>query len=276
MNRVYIFLVICFMLVSCEPEQMEDIDLGPLPDSPEISLTVDPENPNRIIAEDISSGFFNRLWIADGASPSRSNKAIDTFFYVNAGTYNITLHGAKEGGSGTAFTSQDITIESDATIECGPSIALLTGDCGSEGKCWRFSSVAGAITVGPTYGSGEWFRSPANGLESVQVNSKWCFLFENFEFDFRNNGLTISPWNGYEAIPHDPTPGPWEYSEGTGMEGNDQIILTPGQFMGTWDSGHVLDVVVLTEDELVVRSRIVDQSGTPANEGWFEFYFVAD
>lgn len=276
MNRIIIGLVISVLFLACEPERMDDIDIGPLPEAPEMSLSVDPDNPNRIIAQDISTGFFNRLWVAEGANPSRSSNPVDTFFYISAGTYNITLFGAKFGGSGTSSTTQEITIETDATIECSPGVALLTGDCGTEGKCWRFSSVTGAISVGPTYGSGDWFRSPANGLVPEQVNARWCFFFVGSEFDHRNNGMSISPWDGFVPVPHEPTPGPWEYSEGTGMDGRDQIILTPGQFMGTWDSSNVLDIELLTEDELVVRARLVDQSGTPQNEGWFEFYFVAD
>lgn len=276
MNRILVFIIAILFIWACEPQKADDIDIGPLPEQPQLSLSFDENDPNRVIVEDNSTGFFNRLWVADGASPLTSTKQRDTFFYAKAGNYTITLHAAKIGGSGTSSTSQTITIDNDATVVCGPQIALLTGDCGSSGKCWKFSTVMGAITVGPTYGSGEWYRSPANGLVPEQMASSWCFHFEDASFEFINNGVTISPWDGYSAIPHDPTPGPWQLSIGTGMNGVDQILLTPGQFMGTWDSNNVLDIVLLTEDQLVVRARIVDQQGVPAAEGWFEFYFVAD
>lgn len=276
MKNLFIFLLIIASFLSCEPTKVDDIDLGPLPEAPEFSIEVDPENENRIIVTDLSEGFFNRLWIANGASPSTSTKVVDTLLYTKAGTYQITLHGAKEGGSGTSSATKEIIIANDATIACDPKLALLTGDCGPEGKCWVFSNAAGAITVGPSYGSGEWFRSPMNGIVPEQMNSSWCFNFQGSEFVFMNNGVTVSPWDGYDAIPHTPTPGPWLFSVGTGMNGVDQIILTPGQFMGTWDSNNVLDVMLLTEDQLVVRTRIVNQDRTPATEGWFEFYFVAE
>ena len=64
-------------------------------------------------------------------------------------------------------------------------------------------------------------------------------------------------------------------AEGTGNEGRDQIILPNDQFMGVWDADNVMDVVTLTENELVVRARLRGQDGTPAAEGWFELTFVA-
>jgi hypothetical protein len=44
--------------------------------------------------------------------------------------------------------------------------------------------------------------------------------------------------------------------------------------MGTWDTDNVMDVMSLTEDELIVRARICAQDGVPAAEGWFEHTFV--
>lgn len=46
--------------------------------------------------------------------------------------------------------------------------------------------------------------------------------------------------------------------------------------MGVWDSDNVLDVVKLTEQELVVRARLCNQAGEPAAEGWFELTFTAN
>jgi hypothetical protein len=275
MKNSILGLLILLIFMACEPSKSDHINLGPLPEPPQFSLELDPDNPNKVIGKNLSAGYFNLLWIADGAQPQTSNRQVDSFFYSKAGTYKVILHGAKEGGSGTAFSMKEIVIENDATLVCDPVISLLTGDCGPEGKCWKFSTVAGAISVGPTYGSGDWYRSPQNGIVPVQLNSSWCFLFEGAVFDFRNNGQTIDPWGGYNPVPHTPTPGPWLLSKGTGMNGVDQLILTPGQFMGTWDSNNVLDIMLLTENELVVRTRLINQQRIPQSEGWFEFHFVA-
>jgi PKD repeat protein len=272
---LYIFIA-TLIFASCDPEQAKDIDLGPLPPSPTFIVEADPGNANRVIVKDQSTGYFSRLWVVEGGTPAQSSKEIDTIFFSKAGTYDISLYASKEGGSGTAFATKQVVIENDATVACDPKISLLTGGCEAAGKCWKFSTVAGAISVGPTFGSGDWYRSPVNGLVPEQKASSWCFKFEDFEFDFRNNGVTISPWAGYVAVPHTPTAGPWAFSPGTGQNGLDQIILTPGQFMGTWDSSHELHIALLTEDQLVVRARIVSQTGVPAAEGWFEFYFVAE
>jgi hypothetical protein len=269
-------LVALLFLLSCEASKEADIDLGPLPNPPNIDIEVDPNNANRIIVKNTSQDYFSHLWIAPGASPETSTKAIDTFFFPRAGEYTITLHVASRTGSGTSQNTRTIVIEQDGTVACEGGVAILTGGCLPKGKCWRFSSEAGAITVGPTYGSGAWYASPPNGLVPEQVSARWCFEFDAFAFVFKNNGITISPWDGYVGIPHDPTQGPWEYRVGTGQNGVDQVVLTSGQFMGTWDSGNVLDIVQLTEERLVVRTRLVNRQGTPQSEGWFEFRFVAE
>ena len=56
---------------------------------------------------------------------------------------------------------------------------------------------------------------------------------------------------------------------GGGPNGESRIILPEGAFMGVWDSGPIYDILLLTENELVVRSQIL---GT---DGWFDLYFVA-
>ena len=44
--------------------------------------------------------------------------------------------------------------------------------------------------------------------------------------------------------------------------------------MGVWDADNVMDVIQLTETQLVVRTRLRAANGVPAAEGWFELTFV--
>lgn len=277
MKHIQFFAVLLILatLLSCDPQIDDDIDLGPLPAPPEFSVTMVPGDSNRFVVQDLYENSFERLWTFEGGDPRTSELETDTVFYAKAGTYKITLYIAEYGGDGTSKSSQTVTVVKDVASECGEMIALLTGDCGPEGKCWTFSTEAGAVTVGPTYGSSQWFSSPEGGLQPEQYDDSFCFFFEGNLFEYRNNGATISPWDGYVPVAYAPPPGDWLYREGTGMNGADQIILPDEHFMGVWDSDNILDVVFLTEDALVVRTRIADQQGNPAAEGWFELHFVA-
>lgn len=278
MNRFILYSAFMLFLggtafVSCLPLEEEDIDLGPLPAAPEFTAIVMPEDSNLVVITVLSEGYFDLLWDLPGGNPKTSKEAVDTILYSKAGTYTVTLHISSDGGNGSSSAKQEVVILKDATLPCDPTISLLTGECGLEGKCWTFSHAAGAVSVGPTYGSTEWYTSPVDGLQVDQYDDQYCFYFEDLVFAYNNNGLTVNPWNGYTAEPLDLPPGEWLYSKGTGANGVDQIIIPDTHFMGVRDCDNVLDVVILTEDQLVVRGRIAGQDGVPAAEGWFELSF---
>lgn len=277
MKRIsYFFFLALFLFAACDPVMEDGVDLGPLPPAPEISVAMVPGDSNRMVVKDLSVGNFNRLWDFPGGEPRTSQQVEDTVFYAKAGTFTITLNVAAAGGNGTAFSSREVTILRDAPVVCGELESLLTGGCEAAGKCWTFSSSAGAISVGPTYGSTEWFTSTANGLDPSQYDDRYCFFFEDRVFEYRNNGTTVNPWQGYVPVPFNPPPANWSLRPGAGRDGADQIVLPDGYFMGVWDSGPVLDIVTLTETELVVRAYIVDETGSQAAEGWFQLHFVAE
>ena len=276
-KNITFLLAVLLFAVACEPVQDPEIDLPAVPSTADFSAEPAADNPNIIVIKDLSTGFFDRLWDLPGGTPSSSKEAVDSIFYVNQGNYDITLHLTAEGGGGLATVTKSIFIENDAEIECDAQVALLTGDCSAEGKCWVFSSAAGAITVGPTAGSGEWFTSAEGGLAPAQVDDKSCFLIEGLIYDYRNNGQTVNPWEGYEEQDFTPPPGQtWSFSPNGGLDGLPQINLGPDGFMGVRDSGPLYDVVTLTETELVVRSQFRNADGTTPDEGWFELYFVAE
>lgn len=262
-------VVICF---ACEPQEADDISLPALPEAPTFSMEISPDDPNTVIVKDNSTGFFDRTWEFEDGQPLFSKKQTETVFFSKAGEYKITLHASKEGGGGTSSTSQTISIAEDAAVTCTDEVTFLAGGCEENSiKCWTFSHVAAAITVGPTPGSSEWYTSPESGLVVEQYDDSFCYSFTDAHFDYRNNGLTVDPWDGYQAVEYTPPSDyTWFLNPGAGANGEMQIVLPEGAFMGVWDSGPLYDVVLLTETELVVRSRIVG-----ADEGWFELYFVA-
>jgi hypothetical protein len=260
-------------IAACAPDRDEHDDLLPTPAPPEFSVDPVPGDSNRFVITDLSAGF-QRLWGLPGGAPKTSGLPRDTVFYAKAGTYTITLFVSMSDGSGTVSSSRSVTVTKDAPLECSPELALLTGDCGAEGKCWRFTTEAKAVKVGPAYGDDSWYTSPENGLQAAQYDDDFCFTFENLVYVNDNKGQSVNPWNGYMAEAYDPGVGDFLYLKGTGLGGRDQIVIPDDQFMGLWDFDNVMDVQELTADRLVLRARICDASGVPAAEGWFELTFI--
>ncbi len=263
------------LFTACAPDRDDDFHIGPSPSAPQFTAEVLASDSNLVVVKNLSEGNFQVLWDLPGAIPKTSGKNIDTVLYTDKGDYTITLFVSKADGTGTVSASKQISILRDKPLECSPKLALLT-NCGSGGKCWTFTTAPGAVKVGPNYGDFSWYTSPENGLQDVQYDDVYCFTFLHFVFQYNNNGQSVNPWNGYAAEDYDPGISEFQFLEGTGMDGRDQIILPDNQFMGTWDTDNVMDVVSLTEHELILRARIRAQDGTPAAEGWFELTFVSN
>jgi hypothetical protein len=225
--------------------------------------------------KDLSGGNFLGLWDFDKGAPATSKKQVDTVFYSKAGEYSISYHITKADGSGTAVASKKVSVLQNAVAACSPKLSLLTGDCGPSGKCWSLSKKAGAVKVGPTYDEYSWFTSLVNGLQDAQYDDAFCFTFTDFVYQNKNNGKSVTPWDGYKAIEYNGGLSTFEFLEGTGINNRDQIIIPNDQFMGVWDSDNIIDIVKLTETELVLRSKRREPNGIPTAEGWFELTYEA-
>lgn len=273
-NILFLLALSGLLVAGCQPDRDNDIQLPAAPGAPQFSVEPVAGDSNRWIVRDLSDNNFQRLWNFPGGTPKTSDKAVDTVSYAKAGEYEITLYVSKSDGSGTPSASKKVTVLKDAALSCSPQLALLTGDCAPQGKCWTLSHAAGAVKVGPTYDDYSWYTSPVDGLQAEQYDDGFCFTFTGLVFQNKNNAASVDPWDGYKAKAYDPGVSEFAYLEGTGISGRDQIQLPDDQFMGVWDSDNLLDVVKLTATELVVRARQREQNGTPKAEGWFELHFV--
>ena len=260
-----LFFLALWTLSSCEPHEIDDIELPAVPSADFAYEYMD--NANYVIFTSTGEEGFLYFW--DFGNGLTSNNRVDTAYFPVAGVYEVNLSVSNRGGAGT--TTQSVTIaQSDNALCIDNTIILLTGGCtDADGNRWTFSTAAGAVTVGPTRGSGDWYTSPENGLDADQADDTYDFIFEDNQWDYNNNGLTIYPECGYEAKPFETDPNAmWQLSPGTGNNGTDQIILPDGFFMGTKDSGPIYDILSITETELVLESPLLD------NSGYFNFYFV--
>lgn len=272
-NLLPIFTLL-LALAACTPYEENDIALPNPPGSPSFSVEFLSGDSNRVVVKNLSTGFFDYTFDFPGGLPAQSKRAVDTVFYTKAGDFTITLYGSAENGGGVTQSSKVVTIAKNATSLCDPMISLLTGNCEAPGRCWTLTHAAGAVKVGPTPGSSEWYKSPVNGLQDAQYDDRFCFYFEGSKFEYANNGFSVDPWNGYAVVPFTPPANQtWFISKGSGDGGKDQIILPAGAFIGTWDSGSTYDIVTLTDTEMVLRSQIRLQNGSPGS-GWFEFTLI--
>ncbi len=274
MKNILALLAFLLALAACAPFQEDDIELPAQPGAPVFSLELLNGDSNRVVVTNLSTGFFDYTFDFPGGIPAKSKRAVDTVFYPKAGDFVVTLYAAGEGGGGVSSSSKIVNIYKNAPAPCDPLASLLTGSCEAAGKCWTFSHAAEAVRVGPVPGSKEWYKSPVNGLQDAQYDDRFCFYFDGFKFEYNNNGFSVDPWNQYAVVPYTPPSGlTWFISKGTGDGGKDQIVLPAGTFIGTWDSGPVYDIASLTDSQMVLRSPIRKQDGSPA-DGWFEFTLV--
>lgn len=268
---IYAFSLMALFL-SCEPVRDDEFNLEGDLIKPTIEITA--IDGNTFVVTDKTAGGFQRLWSFPGAMPANSTEAVDTIFYPKKGSYTISLFVSQSNGSGTGSATQKVEIAENAAQNCTDKMSLLTGECLPQGKCWTFSREAGAVKVGPKYDDFSWYTSPVGGLQDAQYDDGFCFTFDGLLFQNRNNGASVNPWDGYKAVPLDPGVATFVFSEGTGTAGKDQIIIPDDQFMGVMDADNIMDVMQLTETQLVVRTRIRAANGVPAAEGWFELTFV--
>ncbi len=280
--RLHHFLPFALLLaaVGCQPIEEEGIDL---PGTPNASfdweyLYVDTASTpyvdsNRVVFTSMAGDAFLHFW--DFGNGFTSNATADTTFYPQSGDYEVTYSVYTAGGSGSATAA--IPIANTVELPCEGTLALLTG-CDDQ-KTWIFSGEAGAISVGPTPGSTEWYSSPVAGLVPEQYDDSYQ-LSVNGEYFYHNNGGTINPFEGY-VVNELAVPDTLSYllNPGVGLNGEDQIRLLPDDtgfcwFMGVWDAGPTFDIIELTEDRLVVMAPIMNGDCTNG-EGFFTLIFSA-
>lgn len=268
-------IALAFLMVgafaSCDPIEDDGPGLGALAAEPSIRVEPVADDPNFVVIEDLSEGFFSRVWELPGATPSTSTERLDTVLYTKAGQYEVRFYASATDGGGTATTSRGVAIAEDAVVQCNEAITLLAGGCdpGTE-KCWTFSRAEGAVKVGPVPGSGEFFTSTEDGLQAEQYDDAFCFAFEGASFRYLNQGLTVDPEQGFSPVPYEPlVDQTFQLLPGAGEEGETRIQLPDGNFIGLLNGDTFYDIITLTETDLVLRTNIIGE------DNWFELVFVA-
>ncbi len=259
-------LLAAVFFAGCQPYETEGIELPAGPNA-SFSWSYLPGDSNRVVFSSNSTDGFLHLW--EFGNGMTSTLPTDTAYYPQAGDYAVTYSVNNAGGMDQA--TDTVNIANTLELPCEGNIALLTG-CDNQ-KTWVWSSVAGAISVGPTPYSTDWYTSTAGGLVPEQYDDSYQFSFAG-DYVYNNNGGTVNPYEGYIVSELAVPEMMYTFLEGTGTSGEDQIILPSCWFMGVWDSGPVYDIVELTEETLILHGSLQNGDCTAA-EGFFTLTFSA-
>ena len=204
----------------------------------------------------------------------------------------LGLFGEVDTDQDYVWDSEDLCIDLEAcNYNANPTEACqyldAFGVCGGEGALpemilgsWRFSTVAGAVAIGPNPYSSEWFSSAANGLQTAQYDDVYTFNADG-TLTTNYNGSIIDAFNGYSEQGYGCSSAALNFNPGGGTSGEDQFTLLSGggacscPFMGTNDGGLNYDIVELTANTLVLHTQTDDVNCNPnPSGGYFTYIFT--
>lgn len=267
---VFRLLAVCSLLaMSACFENIPELGLPPTLDDAAFTYEADEDSPNRIHFTCASSAFLKK-WDFDNGTTAEGDTA--TAQFPLKGKYRIRLTVFTSGGS--IYSEQEITIaEDDFTLLDLPAYTFLTGGIeAAAGKTWVMDSKrAGHFGVGPNpsdptlgdvpnyYAAGP-EEKPGTGL----YNDEFTFKLAGFQFvqetagdiylnnkfgdvfpgAFENLGDKTAPFTAPSGLT-------WTI---TGPDGNQQLNISPGGFIGYYSGVTSYKIVSLSENELILRA----------------------
>jgi hypothetical protein len=142
---------------------------------------------------------------------------------------------------------------------------------------WEFDTSVGAISVGPSPLSDDWYSSPEDGLQPTQLDDRWTFTTSNLLI-YENSGTTLNPFEGFIEVEVDWEPWTFAFDSVGSVLGFAEFTLFSEDpafcgWMGVWDSGPSYEIVELTETNLVIHG-IVNGPDCSPQTGYFTLRFV--
>lgn len=178
----------------------------------------------------------------------------------------LGLFGQSDSDMDGVWDGGDLCLDLEAcNYAANPSEPCLYEDifgvCGGTGALpellvgtWKFSSAAGAVSVGPAPYSTEWYTSPPSGLQAAQYDDRYTFGADgSFTMDY--SGSIIDAFADYSTVPYGCSSAGLTFLPGGGTSGEDAFELSGNAgcscpFIGVNDAGLVYDIVELTETTL--------------------------
>jgi hypothetical protein len=261
-------MVVMVVMFSCV-EDIPDLGLPPNLDDAAFTIQPDEDSPNRIHFTCNSAAFLKK-WDFDNGTTAQGNEV--TAEFPLKGKYRIKLTVYTSGGS--ISSEQELSIANDdLTLLDLPVYNFLTGGvAAANGKTWVIDAGrAGHFGVGPNpsdpalgdvpnyYSAGpdekvgtglynDEFTFKLNGFGFIQATAGDVYLNNKFGDDFpgafENLGDKTAPFNPPSGLT-------WNIS---GPEGNQQLTISPGGFIGYYSGTSSYKIVSVSENELIIRS----------------------
>jgi beta-glucanase (GH16 family) len=148
---------------------------------------------------------------------------------------------------------------------------LLIGD-------WTFSTLAGALEVGPSPGNNDWYSSAPNGLQSAQYDDVYTFQ-EDGSLIADYSGSIIDAFSDYSEQGYSCSSIDFNFNSNDENTALPSFEMLPASttcscpFMGTNDAGLIYSIASLTANELVLQVQ-GDDNNCNASDAYFTFTFV--
>lgn len=222
-----LFILGAALFQACKKEG-EDNKLGAKP-SPDFEVVQGTDANNLILVNKSNMPSIPYWEISNGGKLSGDSAKVNFPF---AGTYQITLSAAGQGGISTVTKS--VTIAQSDPNACSPT-KPLGFIAGCTQKVWKLNPAAGAYKVGEGADNGNWWASGAGDVtgRSCEFNDEYTFVFDGagtFKYDnkgdFYADGYLGNNTNGCEpATNYTAAQKPWG-------SGNFNFQVLPGGVKG--------------------------------------------
>ncbi|MDO5523666.1 MAG: PKD domain-containing protein [Bacteroidia bacterium] len=284
------FLLLCFILAACSPQEMDNYSLSELNaisgDQLSFSQTASTTSQNVITFTNTSTladKEYVVIWDLGNGTTSTGKAQSITGTYPYSGDYTVTM--TVYNNNSSASKSEVIHIaENDFGLLDTPNYRALTGGAENvEGKTWVFDQYhSGHMGVGPAAAATpEWWSAPENGKEGSSLyTQKFTFYQSGTKMKWENNGYIYANAAGVNGMGN-----PAGVVENPGGAGDFDVPFVPGDnytfsldesamtltlsgnaFLGFYVGSSTYQILTLTEDELYVKVISETESG---NGWWF-------
>lgn len=243
-NILTLGLAVLFMLVSCEPQQMDKIDIGEAPDPSGVDFTVSPgEDDFHFVLTNTSTSTGIATWDFGNGVKATGQSVIAN--YPLADTYTVTLTLFTKGGSASA--SKDVVqTETNYALFTEPNYVNISGGSDDlDGKTWVLDSLSkGHLGVGPAdspNGLDWWNADPLQKTGTGMYDDEINFNINGFLATYINNGISyvkdyrkddpnyrnpVINDTDYMVEYDTPVEGSWTFME---EDGETYLVLTSGK-----------------------------------------------
>lgn len=279
------------LFVACEPQELNDYDLGTAPQSEELSFSVSPkaDQPNVITFTNTSDRPGVATWDFGNGAKGKGQTA--TSEYPFADSYDVTMTLVTDGGFATVTKTIEVA-EDDLSLLANPLYTALTGGAdNAEGKTWVFDQYHGdhfgigpgeAFEEGPSMTAEWWNAGPNEKLESSLYTNKFTFKQIGVEMIWENNGFVYTNPAGADALAEmgytnavEPPAGdrdvefsPNESYSFSLVTSDSTLILSDGAFLGHYAGTSTYKILSISEDEMYLRAQSTVE---PVNAWYYRF-----